>query len=53
LLEGFSDKLRKSIRTLSLIDPLEDDDFNQIYFTDNDAIKLMLQILQYYNVWKW
>ena len=37
-MEGFSDKLRKSIRQLSLIDPLEAGDFNQIYFTENDAI---------------
>ena len=30
----------------SLVDPLEADDFNQIYFTENDAIKLMLQMSQ-------
>ena len=35
-MEGFSDKSRRSIRKLSSIDPLEVDDFNQIYFTEND-----------------
>ena len=47
-MEGFSNKSKRSIRKLSFIDPLEDDDFNQIYLTDyfNKVVKnIVLQLI--------